>query len=129
MNNTREGMKVARTAAWSVFGARYWRWFVFGPIAAKVLGTLIVLAGFSMAGLFVAENVSGWLEWLDWFFSRYMLPSIFVAVGVSIYAIGAVLAWRTWGWLLRVKGLNTSGYAAITSSFLILFVFVVGVTL
>lgn len=125
MGYMKEGFSVARGSAWSKFGAEYWRWFVFGPIVARLIFFTAAVATVVVSVFYVAEHAGAWFEYSQVFFKAYMLPSILVAVGLIVYVIGAVLAWHVWGYIWKFRGLKASGYTAVMSSVIIL----VGVTI
>lgn len=121
--------EIARVAAWDTFGRRYWRWFVFGPMAARGLGLLIVAGGLLVAARYVALNVGGWLAWLSLMASGYLLPMVLVAVGVTLYAIVAVVFWRLNGWKWKFNGFTTVRYTFCVMLLLVASTTVIGVSL
>lgn len=121
--------EMARHQAWREFGSRYWRWFVFGPIIGRVLGVLIVLSGLGLGVLYVVQHAGAWLTWLGWVSSNYLLPMLFVALGVTLYAILAVIIWRLNGWRWKFRGFSTARYTLSCASFIILVVLIIGVSL
>jgi hypothetical protein len=121
--------ETARAAAWDTFGRRYWRWFVFGPLAARAFGVLVVLAGLFVAARYVALHAKGWLGVLGWLVGNYLLPMILVSVGVTVYAIVAVIVWRTWGWLWKIKGISTVAYTFSIMLLLVGSITLIGVSL
>lgn len=122
------GMKVARESAWAHFGREYWRWFVFGPVIARLVAGAVTVAGLALGAWAVATHIEGWLAWLGFIASHYLLPMIFVALGVSVYAIIAVIFWRLNGWKWKLGGFSTVRYTLVTMSLLVICMTLVGVT-
>jgi len=44
-----EGMEIAERSAWTHFGHRHWKWFVYGRFAGKALAFMGVLGGLALA--------------------------------------------------------------------------------
>lgn len=120
--------EMARHAAWREFGQRYWKWFVFGPIAARVTGVLVATSGLALGAWWVAQHVGGWLTWLGWLAGAYLLPMLLVGLGVSAYAIGAVIFWRLNGWKWKLSGFTTAKYSVVVMAIMIVGMTLVGVT-
>lgn len=118
--------EIAKAAAWAKFGARYWRWFVFGPLAIRALGILIAVSGLMVGAWWVAQHVGGWLAWLGYVSSTYLLPMVLVAVGLIIYIIVAFIFWRLNGWKWAIKGFTSVRYTFASASLLIVCVTLVG---
>lgn len=120
--------ETAKRAAWHKFGQHYWKWFVFGPMAARITGVLVAVSGLVLAAWWVAQHVGGWLSWAGYMSAHYLLPMVLVALGVSAYAIGAVIFWRLNGWKWKLSGFSTAKYSLIVMAIMIVGMTLVGVT-
>ncbi len=121
--------ELAKRSAWQHFGKEYWRWFVFGPIIVRLMAGAVVVAGLLLGGLYVVQHVGGWLEWLGWLVSAYLLPMLLIALGALLYGVVVVVFWRLNSWKWKLRGFSTARYTLCTMSLLIISVTLIGATL
>ncbi len=100
------GREAATKAAYESYGRDYRWWFVWGPLAVKLMLLVIPVVLLFGGIMWLGDNMGAILAWLD----VWIRPAIAAAVATSVIGIGAFVFWRVMGWQLEVRGLNVRVY-------------------
>lgn len=120
------GFEVARVSAYATFGKRYWRWIVFGPVIARVVGTLLVAGGVALAGLWLLDHWPMIVAWV----TMWVVPIVVTAVATAVVLVVSLVVWRMWGWWFNMYSVSLKMYAlTIVTSSVMLGAFLIGVSL
>lgn len=100
-------MDVARDTAYETFGRRHWKWFVFGPVAAKTVGWGVAAAGLLLGGVWAWRHAPGFVVWV----ATWLAPIVACAVGSAVVLVVSLVVWRMQGWWFKMYGVSLSVYS------------------